>query len=326
MSMSARAASFQEHSDTARLCPAPVVSVVMCAYNHAPYIAQAVRGVAAQRATFPFELIIGEDCSRDDTRAVVLALQREYPEIVRVLAWSTNVGAHRNVRQLIESARGDFVAHCDGDDYFSDPSKLQRQVDVLRARDDVSAVFTNFAVTRLRNGAWTLDPRPAFDATELPKLRGNLRGKAYTGTLRTLTSMYRASVLHAMHTRGLPLEQYPFSDAFMLAEAVCRGSIETIPEVCAVYRVTPDSATRSSPAANLRTIAAVRDFYEHHDQYFPEIAPLDRDVIHGINVAVCRAAYAAGDSDEFQRSYQRLRHLGIASVPRYLTWLHTALM
>lgn len=123
----------EETSDPARLPEAPVVSVLMITYNHERYLGQAVAGIVSQQADFPFELVIGEDCSTDGTRARVMDLQREYPHLIRVVHSARNVGANRNFQRVLERCRGEFVAVCEGDDFWRDPRKLQRQVDYLRA-------------------------------------------------------------------------------------------------------------------------------------------------------------------------------------------------
>ena len=96
----------------------PLVSVVMVTYNHEPYIAQAIEGVVSQETDFPIELIIGEDCSRDRTREIVLDFQRRYPEIIRVLASKKNAGGLPNARRTALAARGRYMAFCEGDDWW----------------------------------------------------------------------------------------------------------------------------------------------------------------------------------------------------------------
>ncbi len=76
--------------------PAPLVSVKMVTYNHAPFIAQAIEGVLQQKTKFPFELVIGEDCSTDGTRELVFEYQKKHPDIIRVVTSDENVGMKKN--------------------------------------------------------------------------------------------------------------------------------------------------------------------------------------------------------------------------------------
>lgn len=135
---------YQEISDPAVLTKNPIVSVKMITYNHEPYIAQAIEGVVRQETEFPFELIIGEDCSTDGTMAIVLEYQKKYPEIIRVVTSNKNVGAKKNGYRTTKACRGKYIAFCEGDDYWTDPLKLQKQVDFLEVNHDYGLVYTDF--------------------------------------------------------------------------------------------------------------------------------------------------------------------------------------
>lgn len=120
-----------EISDLARLPSKPTVSVLMITYNHEAYIQQAIQGIVNQVADFPIELVIGEDCSSDATCAKVVEAQRRYPDIIRVICSAQNVGANRNFQRVHSLCRGDYIAVCEGDDFWRDARKLQKQVDFL---------------------------------------------------------------------------------------------------------------------------------------------------------------------------------------------------
>jgi glycosyltransferase involved in cell wall biosynthesis len=111
-------------------------SVWMITYNHEQYIAQAIESVLAQVTKFPFDLIIGEDCSTDNTRSICLEYEKKYPHIVKVLQHKTNVGIHKNLVLTLEACKGQYVALLEGDDYWTDVSKLQKQVDFLDNNPD----------------------------------------------------------------------------------------------------------------------------------------------------------------------------------------------
>ena len=131
-----------ETSDAEKLCKRPLVSVQMITYNHEPYIRQAIEGVLMQQTNFDYELIIGEDCSQDQTREICLEYQKKYPDKIRVLWWHENVSLlGGNSRRCKARCRGEFIALCEGDDYWTDPLKLQKQVDVMRAHHNVNLVF-----------------------------------------------------------------------------------------------------------------------------------------------------------------------------------------
>lgn len=114
----------------------PKVSVCMTTYNHARFIAQALDSVLAQRTTFDYEIVIGEDCSTDGTRETVLRYWQQNPSRIRVLLAGKNLGVVRNTERTIQACRGDYIAMLEGDDYWTDVHKLQHQAELLDAEPD----------------------------------------------------------------------------------------------------------------------------------------------------------------------------------------------
>ena len=312
-----------EVSDAAALPPRPLVSVLTVAYNQAGYLPQAIEGALAPRTDFPFESLWGDDCSQDATRALMLDSQRRHPERIRVIFSERNVGPHRNLRRLVEASRGELLAACDGDDYWVAPDKLQRQVDVLRARPGVSAVFGNFAIDRWVNGAWRVDAEDAVPRSDIAALRGKPRGRSLAGRLRTLTSVYRRSIYTGLYASDLPLEQYPFLDSFLVAQALRTGEVEFLPERVAVYRESPQSITRSTPAGNLKVLEGLREFLGRFHHFFPELGPIDAAETHALDQTLCRAAYIAGAPEAYEADYRRLQATGLP-IPLLLTVLRRA--
>ena len=138
-----------ETSDPEKLCKNPVVSVNMITYNHEPYIRQAIEGVMMQQTDFKFELIIGEDCSQDKTREICFEYQKKYPDKIRVLWWHENISKlGGNSRRVRAHSRGEFIAICEGDDYWIDPLKLQKQVDVMRKYPSIALCLTSGMVLK----------------------------------------------------------------------------------------------------------------------------------------------------------------------------------
>jgi glycosyltransferase involved in cell wall biosynthesis len=109
------------------------LSVAMITYNHEQFIGQAIESVLAQTVNFDYELVIGEDCSTDGTRRVVLDFQRRYPDRIVALSSERNLGVMRNFARTIAVCRGSYLALLEGDDYWICTDKLQRQVDFLEA-------------------------------------------------------------------------------------------------------------------------------------------------------------------------------------------------
>ncbi len=119
------------------------VSIVTVTYNQEKVISNTIDSILSQKTNFDFELIIGEDCSTDTTRKIVLDYQTRLPNRVRLITSDTNVGNEKNYLRCYESCQAEYVAICDGDDYWIDPLKLQKQVDFLEKNKDYGLVGTN---------------------------------------------------------------------------------------------------------------------------------------------------------------------------------------
>lgn len=131
------------------------VSVLMLAWNHEAFIGQAIESILQQQFDGSFELLVGEDSSSDKTLSICLDYQLRYPEIVRVIAHSKNIGMHLNFQSLWNAAHGDYIALCEGDDYWVDHRKLQKQVDFLSEHSECNlcGAFTQKKSKEL-NGEW----------------------------------------------------------------------------------------------------------------------------------------------------------------------------
>jgi len=121
----------------------PLVSVKMITYNHKSYIRQAIECVLAQKTNFTFELVIGEDYSTDGTREIVFDYAKRYPDIIRVITSEQNVGMKQNGKRTADACRGKYIAYCEGDDYWHNPQKLQKQVDFLEKNSNYEMVISD---------------------------------------------------------------------------------------------------------------------------------------------------------------------------------------
>jgi hypothetical protein len=145
----------------------PLVSVVLRTYQHAQFIAQAIESVLIQRAPFPFEIVIGEDCSSDGTREIVRDYAERHPELVRALLPERNLGHGQILLRTIEAARGRYLAYLDGDDYWTSPDKLRRQVDYLEANPDCQSCFHDVSLVYDAAGMPSGSVSPGFAEARL---------------------------------------------------------------------------------------------------------------------------------------------------------------
>lgn len=137
-----------------------MVSVLMAVYNHEHYLKKAIEGVLMQKTNFKYELIIGEDCSTDGSRRIVEEYQRRYPNIIKAMLNHENLGGRLNVWQITKSAKGKYLAICEGDDYWTDPDKLQIQVDFLENHPEYSGCYHSVKIVDEEDRQIDIGPTP----------------------------------------------------------------------------------------------------------------------------------------------------------------------
>lgn len=132
----------------------PKVSVCVPAFQHEKFIGQMLDSVVMQQTTFDYEIVIGDDGSSDRTPAIIQTYIDQYPNLFQAYLHKENQGpaeprefaGRNNVLQLLKACRGEYVALCEGDDYWTDPLKLQKQVDFMDANPDFSICHHNMKV------------------------------------------------------------------------------------------------------------------------------------------------------------------------------------
>ncbi|MDK3077762.1 glycosyltransferase family 2 protein [Enterobacter hormaechei] len=117
------------------------VSICCITYNHEKYIATAIESFLSQQTNFAFEILIGEDKGTDNTLTIINEYRDKFPGIVKVITSDKNLGANGNIRNVISHAQGCYIAFCEGDDYWIDPNKIQKQYDAMILSPDVNFCF-----------------------------------------------------------------------------------------------------------------------------------------------------------------------------------------
>lgn len=218
---------------------AVMLSVMVITYNHERYIRAALDSIVAQQTTFVMEVVIGEDCSTDGTRAVLLEYQARHPALIRLLLPERNLGVSQNWEATLQACRGKYIALLEGDDYWTSPHKLQKQVDFLEARPDFSLCFHGARVEYEAAWAGRATPIRAVHAkTEL--------------TLDDITrewAMATASVVFRReHLKALPgwVHESVVVDLPAFALLASRGRVGYLPGEMAVYRVHAGGVTNTT--------------------------------------------------------------------------------
>ncbi len=150
-----------------------LLSVCLITYNHEKFLRQAIEGVLMQKTDFPWELIIADDYSTDSTREIILEYKNRFPDLIRPLLQQKNVGAATNFIDLLSASKSEYIAYFEGDDFWTDPLKLQRQVDFLKGNLEY--------VCHCHNANVMMDEQIVRTYTQLPT--GNMTKQAFLATL-----------------------------------------------------------------------------------------------------------------------------------------------
>lgn len=131
------------------------VSVCVVTYNHEKFVRQMLDSILMQETTFPFEIVVGDDASKDNTATILKEYQSKYPDKIRLLLNEKNLGLNGkyNALNTFANAKGEYIAQFDGDDYLTSPHKLQKQVEMLDAHPNYSASYHNAMVIYDDNAA-----------------------------------------------------------------------------------------------------------------------------------------------------------------------------
>lgn len=120
-----------------------LLSVCIITYNQELYIKETIESILRQKTNFKFEILIADDCSTDATRKICIEYSRKFPEKIKVVEAVKNVGLTANFFNSLKSCSGKYIAICEGDDYWTDDYKLQKQVDVLETNNQYIGCFHN---------------------------------------------------------------------------------------------------------------------------------------------------------------------------------------
>lgn len=263
---------------------APLVSVAMLAYNHERFVAEAIDSVLMQRTDFPVELAIGEDGSPDGTRAICERYAQMHPERIRLLPAERNLGMFANLARTLQSCRGKYVALLEGDDYWTDPGKLQAQAELLEQDETLALVYHNVEYRFEGDIAKNTLAFPAAAQTgpfpEPPQrtvFRDVLKGRI----IPTLSAVYRAAFLPELPPwlAAVPAPDWPL---FLLL--LKRGPALYLDRVMAVYRQHGGSVWSSEDnVEKMRRFIRMAAVVERH---VPMEADDRRELHHGVGIRV----------------------------------------
>jgi len=230
----------------------PILVAIHClVYNHEPYLRDCFEGFVKQKTNFRFVAIVHDDCSTDGSGAIIREYAEKYPEIFKPISetenqWSKHDGSlERIMNEAIDATGVKYVAMCEGDDYWTDPYKLQKQVDILEA--DESLMLCCTACSVVDNYGKTIYPvRPGDVVKENKQGRYTLRDFFNDNhQYPTASMLYRNTHVEEIRAKHAHTENAFLGDWTMWICLMIYGDMYYLDEVTCAYRVNPTSVTHT---------------------------------------------------------------------------------
>ena len=253
-----------------------IVSVCMITYGHECYIKQAIESVLMQKVDFKVELVVADDCSTDKTNSIVNFLKDNYPNgnWIQYTRHEQNKGMMPNFMWALKQCRGKYIALCEGDDYWTDPFKLQKQVDFLEKNLDYNICFHR--VNILKNGKQTLHniPQP-YD--KMPFYYINLLENH--NFITTASTVFRNKQPFTFPTW---LKEITFGDLALYKLVSKNKKIKCLHDVMGVYRV-----HKHGIWSGLSPLKAQKKYLDFYKIIYPRLNSDEKQVIDEKIIKIC---------------------------------------
>lgn len=232
--------------------PAPRVSVIVVTYNHGEWLRECLQSIVTQATCFPFEVIVGDDCSTDGATADILReFAAAYPDLIVPVLREKNVGITENWFDLVRRTRGEYIAHIDGDDRML-PGKLQKQADFLDAHPACSIVAHDLRVFDGATGK-TISERASAHIPSIADIHYLVRNRTYFGHS---SKMFRRSAMLSWQRNR------PTVDFFLHIEHASKGNIGYLDEVLGEHRKSVGTASDIRQANYSEIISGYHDAFD----------------------------------------------------------------
>ena len=228
-----------------------MVSVLMLSYNHERTIARAIEGVISQKTGYKYELIIGDDHSPDNSATIIREYAEKHSDKIVAICREKNIGAMKNLRDLMSRSRGKYIAVCEGDDYWIDNLKLEKQISFLEQNTDYCACYTKCKMTV--DGKEASYPFANSDSVSVDDMLNNGEVKRYA----TCTLVYRNLYRNQPQLLDYFLEG-KIGDIIIQTLAVKNGKIKYLEDVTAVYEKNTLSGSSFSASKLEEQVLAIR--------------------------------------------------------------------
>jgi glycosyltransferase involved in cell wall biosynthesis len=228
----------------------PSVSICMITYNQEPYIRQAIEGVLAQQCDFQYELVIGEDHSKDKTFNICMEYASKHPEI-KLLSYNANIGIVKNFIRTLQACSKKYIAFCEGDDFWIDPYKLQKQVEFLEKNPEYVMVAGGIVLVD------EYDHRLVPNEMLLEQQRSNISEPTFFDILNknlinSLTVCARSKIIHELSQEIKRKNLWYVVDYWLWLKIAINHKVYISKDIFAAYRVHDAGISRCSGFLELR--------------------------------------------------------------------------
>lgn len=211
----------------------PLVSIVVLTYNHYFYIEKALNSILSQKTSFSYEILIGDDASSDGTTEIVQEYAQKYPEIIFAAIRHKNMGATRNLCDLFMRCRGKYIASCEGDDFWTDPNKLEKQIKFLEENTEYIACTHDIILVDQKDNMLS-NQKLDWISSERNYTFSEFKGVKLPG--HPVSLVFRNVFLNGISPRIIEKIDTTIADRTIAVMLSTCGNIYRLPEKMAAYR------------------------------------------------------------------------------------------
>lgn len=287
-----------------------LISVVIPSYNRANTVGQTIDSILAQKVDADVEIVIGDDCSTDNAREVLLKYKEQNPDVIRLLFHEHNMGLGANWATCVKACRGKYICNCDNDDYWHNEHKLQIQLDYMESHPECNICITNHRTHNRTTGE--------IKEVEVTLDHEHIQDQMWHGGhFCNATIMYRADFMKAhldldeFIKRRFTLQDWP-------AWVVLTGytDVDLIPVSTATFGIETVSITRPDTVEKYaKRLAGDREVCRYLGELFPDKFPFDEEDWNlYANGRLCAKAFDVGDFESAKRYGKECT--GLSSIKR----------
>lgn len=254
----------------------PLVSISCLVFNHAPYLRQCLDGFMMQKTDFTFEVLIHDDASTDGSADIIREYESKYPDIVKPIYETENQWKHGRRGSAVFNfprAQGKYIALCEGDDYWTDPLKLQKQVDFLESHPDYSMCFHN-AMNQYEG-----QNRPMEQFSSIENKEYFIEDLLNYWMIPTASVVFRTEVVRSELYKTVTDANLMFGDTPLFLTCVREGRIMGFSETMSIYRRTSSGV---SSGFSTETYHRLVEYHEKLGELFGH-----EDISHQAVVRTC---------------------------------------